>query len=448
MRPRMKRKVFIQKSALVAMGSMLAPSILLSSCSEHDLPDKISFKGKVLIIGAGAAGLYAGHLLRSKNIEFEIIEASSRIGGRLEKLTGFSDVDLDLGGQWLHGNKSSLAKELKSKGVETNIDNTDLSYWFNKKIVTNTPQDVEAMFEAESLPDVSYRDYATSQGLGIDYSNIVEAVAADSGADAGKLSAYWKVKEEEEWSSGEDDYAFKHSFYDAFMSTIDKEVIDQITLNSVVKSVNYSQSNIEVKNTKGDSFNCARVIVTVPISILQSDDIQFIPNLSENKMNAIKKIGIGYGMKVFLKFDKVFYRKNLLGGKICAAYIDAMEGKSGSDNVLMAFIMGEQAQSLTSLGNDTSIFNALITELDEMYDDQASGSFISGHVKDWSTDPHIRGAYSFSTVGIGNARSVATESIDNRIFFAGEAMNTNGHHQTVHGAMETAFEQVSKILVT
>jgi len=36
--------------------------------------------------------------------------------------------------------------------------------------------------------------------------------------------------------------------------------------------------------------------------------------------------------------------------------------------------------------------------------------------------------------------------VNDKIFFAGEAMNLNGHHQTVQGAMETGYREVINIL--
>lgn len=39
--------------------------------------------GKVGIVGAGAAGLYAALLLESLGVDYEILEANSRIGGRV-----------------------------------------------------------------------------------------------------------------------------------------------------------------------------------------------------------------------------------------------------------------------------------------------------------------------------------------------------------------------------
>lgn len=70
---------------------------------------------------------------------------------------------------------------------------------------------------------------------------------------------------------------------------------------------------------------------------------------------------------------------------------------------------------------------------------------MDSRVYNYTNKPHIKGAYGYSTIGMGDARKVAAEPIDNKLFFAGEAMNTNGHHQTVHGAVESAYKSVSDI---
>jgi lysine-specific histone demethylase 1B len=108
--------------------------------------------------------------------------------------------------------------------------------------------------------------------------------------------------------------------------------------------------------------------------------------------------------------------------------------------------MGEQAEYLTSLGSDAAITSALIQELDIMYNGQASASFIASHVQNWTTNPFVNGAYSYSTIGMGDARKIASQALSEKLYFAGEAMNTNGHHQTVHGAVETGYREVINIL--
>ena len=152
------------------------------------------------------------------------------------------------------------------------------------------------------------------------------------------------------------------------------------------------------------------------------------------------------GMKVFLKFNTKFFDENIYGGSICASYSDDSIGKLQNDNILLAFIMGQQAEYLTSLTSDAAITNALLQELDTMYNGQATASFVASHVQNWTNHPFIRGAYSYSTVGMGDARKVASESVSKKLYFAGEAMNINGHHQTVHGAIETGYREVINLI--
>jgi lysine-specific histone demethylase 1B len=47
---------------------------------------------------------------------------------------------------------------------------------------------------------------------------------------------------------------------------------------------------------------------------------------------------------------------------------------------------------------------------------------------------------------MGNAREISAQSVDKKLYFAGEAMNINGHHQTVQGAIETGYREVVNIL--
>ena len=74
-------------------------------------------KKAVVIVGAGVAGLSAGHLLEKKGFEVVIFEASNRIGGRVYELNGFSSKPIELGGEIIHGNKSKFYKLAKKAGA-------------------------------------------------------------------------------------------------------------------------------------------------------------------------------------------------------------------------------------------------------------------------------------------------------------------------------------------
>lgn len=443
----MNRRHFLKQSTFFSIGGLFIPSSLLASCRKERLFQNINYDGKVIIIGAGAAGLYAGYLLKSKGIDFQILEASSIYGGRLGKLTGFANFPLDTGAQWLHGKNSIVGDLIAQSGTKISLDNSDEKYWFNNRIVSTLPRNINAIFTRETnLPDISFKDFAIQEGFGNEYKNIVEGIAGDSGAAASRISTYWKIKEEENWSSGNRDYKFEETYFDLIDNTIASEVKNHILLNTIVKKINYEEKTIIITDSNNNTIQADKVIITVPISILKSNLIEFTPSLPNEKTTAFSKIGMGAGMKVFLKFSNTFYDQNIIGGNISASYADESIGKIQNDHVLLAFIMGEQAEYLTNLGNDTAIVNALLQELDLMYGGQATSSIVSYHVENWTNRPFIKGAYSYSTIGMGNAREISSQSIANKLYFAGEAMNTNGHHQTVHGAIETGYREVINLL--
>ncbi len=443
----MNRRKFLKQTTLLSIGGLLLPPALLSSCRTNTLFEDTSFKGKVLIIGAGAAGLYAGYILKSKGIDFQILEAAPNYGGRLGKLTGFANFPIDLGAQWMHGKNSIVGDLVGKSDTKITLDDSNEKYWFNNEIVSSLPRDITEIFEEEeNVPDVSFEEFAIQKGFGNEYKNIVEAIAGDSGADASNISAYWKIMEEENWSAGDDDFKFEETFFDFIEKEIAIHIQDHIQLNTVIKQIDYSGPTINVTDSNNNAFIADKVIITVPITILKSGDIEFVPALPTEKTTAFSKIGMDSGMKVFLKFSTKFFDENILGGNICAAYADDSIGKAQDDNVLLAFIMGQQAEYLTSLGGDNAITNALLQELDTMYNGQATASFVASHVQNWTTNPFVRGAYSYSTVGMGDARKVARETVAKKLYFAGEAMNTNGHHQTVQGAIETGYREVINLI--
>ena len=100
----MTRKNFIKNIATLGIATPFMAS-LLTSCNKGavDFFESVptNFNGKIIIVGAGAAGLIAGHILQQNNIDFQIIEASSIYGGRVKKAADFADFPIDLGGEWI-----------------------------------------------------------------------------------------------------------------------------------------------------------------------------------------------------------------------------------------------------------------------------------------------------------------------------------------------------------
>eukprot|EP00049_Salpingoeca_infusionum_P011414 m.198503 g.198503 ORF g.198503 m.198503 type:complete len:229 (+) comp14922_c0_seq12:219-905(+) len=73
----------------------------------------------VLIIGGGASGLAAAKKLSSTDLSYIVLEADSRLGGRIRPLSGFADgLGLEAGANYLHGFGSVLYKHAQEQGFD------------------------------------------------------------------------------------------------------------------------------------------------------------------------------------------------------------------------------------------------------------------------------------------------------------------------------------------
>jgi len=72
-------------------------------------------KANVIIIGGGLSGLTLAYLLKKKNVKATLLEASPRLGGRIQTVKGSIGTPMELGATWFadkHRHFSSLVNEL------------------------------------------------------------------------------------------------------------------------------------------------------------------------------------------------------------------------------------------------------------------------------------------------------------------------------------------------
>ena len=75
---------------------------------------------KVLVIGAGAAGLAAGRRLKQAGLNAVVLEARDRVGGRVWTDYNFASHPIELGAEWVLGDKAlswPLLDEYKLHGL-------------------------------------------------------------------------------------------------------------------------------------------------------------------------------------------------------------------------------------------------------------------------------------------------------------------------------------------
>ncbi len=73
---------------------------------------------RVIIVGGGLSGLTLAYLLSKEGISATILEASSRLGGRIQTLKGKNDTPLELGATWFSDIHQKLISILEELGLK------------------------------------------------------------------------------------------------------------------------------------------------------------------------------------------------------------------------------------------------------------------------------------------------------------------------------------------
>lgn len=99
------RRRFIRNSAISSAGLLLGANSFANIF--------VGSKPKVIIIGAGFAGLAAAYQLHKRKIDFVILEARDRIGGRVfsHTIDAAEKLVVELGAEWV-GDSHDRIKEL------------------------------------------------------------------------------------------------------------------------------------------------------------------------------------------------------------------------------------------------------------------------------------------------------------------------------------------------
>lgn len=359
-----------------------------------------SFSGSVLIIGAGAAGLAAGYLLHQSGINFQILEAAPAFGGRMKRTTTFTDFPIPLGAEWLHVSTDELTNIIKNQSWQNTIEFQGYN-----------GQEQVGYFEDGEL------SYST--------------LSAEFGSDF------------------QDKKFINSTWFDFFEEYVVPDIRAQISFNTQVVSVNYDNDKVVVTDQNGLRYDADKVIVTVPLKILQKQVISFDPPLPEATLAAIQEAPVWGGIKVFLEFSEKFYPTYLafpdseteVGQR---AYFDAAYGQATSTKVLGLFAVGEQAEQY-QLASKSEQLAYILHELDQIFNQKASQTYINHMVQNWSDEPFIESAY-LADVAPSSISSRLAMTVNNKLYFAGEAYTQDDDWGGVHNATQSARRVVQDVL--
>lgn len=390
----------------------------------------------VAIVGAGAAGLGAARTLAGLGVDFVMLEASHRIGGRAHTEDVGRGQPFDLGCHWLHsasinpftrladelgftykktpflrrihlGDRWASAAEKAERDAffERNFERVDAAAAAGRDVP------VSDVTERESRWTVEF-DYVMS----LLYSTDSDLVSTHDHSAYNDTEENWPVREG----------------YGRLVARVGADL--PVTLNCEVTRIVWHGKDIRLSSPQGD-LRARRVIVTVSTGVLGDGHIAFDPPLPDWKQQAIADLPVGNHNRICLVLDGRQHDEDLPEGGVL------LDGESepmalrlrpfGYDYVV-GLTGGRFADWLERAGPEASV-DLAVENLKKLVGNGIAKHIVGDNVTAWRGDPWVRGAYSAARPGAGHQRRELARPLDERLYFAGEATSAE-FFSTAHGA--------------
>lgn len=215
----------------------------------------------IIIIGGGLSGLTLAYLLSQKNINTAILEASDRLGGRVQTVKGTLETPLELGATWfsdMHPHLLSLIDELGlqkypqfSKGISL--------------FQTKSFEPPQKFF----VPEAENPSYRLAGGTQI----LIDTLAK-------KLTS------------------------------------GNIKLNTKVVSIQEAENGLLVQTSNGEKLKANKVVLCLPPQL--ASQIQFTPGLPDSITQILPTIQtwMSGALKFVLEYEEPFWRNNGFSGML------------------------------------------------------------------------------------------------------------------------------------
>lgn len=422
---------------------------------------------RIIVVGAGLAGLAAGRALAQLDYQVTILEARDRLGGRC-----WTVDNVELGAQWIHSTEgnpvTNLARELGLSTIFVGGDSTYMGGWEQLAFVNSEDElKQHSMLAADSvrdamdalrrrmlndnLPDRSIRDAAQEVMRGMQLTeeqqravewHLALLVRDDCAASDTDLSFLW-------WDDGYEVYGYGDSVFAAGYSAVIEALAAglDIRLQHTVLEVS-TAPRVRVSTSEGP-FDAEAVIVTLPLGVLKSASVEFVPPLPQRKQQAIDRLGYGVLNKVIAYFDKPWWPLEQYVFACSTGLLDDSPTcvlnlwKTHHIPVLALPVGGSLAQAVEHWP-DSQLREWTLRVLQQTF-----GASVPLPTRiertHWLSDPFSRGSYTYVAVGSTPADFEAlSEPIDDKLFFAGEA-TLRQHWATAQGAYVSGLREAARI---
>lgn len=311
-------------------------------------------QSKVIIIGAGFAGLSAATSLRQAGLgtsheeDVVILEASNRVGGRARTLPLSNTLSVELGATWIHGigtqvDPNPVLAAATSAGLMPRSPKKQ-RWWNSRFLLPERKEDltkhealvvhkaVEAF--AAAIEDLENAPQSTAPKKKVVGEVLDEAWAqfkstlgelSDSSSDASLAAVAWEWREKLQqaidgcYSTHDLDIFARQQYseyghseihapvpcgYQAIAESLASQV--NVRLNHEVSGVEWSETGVLVTCSNGAVFEAEAAVITTSLGVLKArSEAMFKPALPERKQQAIERLEIGVVDKIIIDFATI-----------------------------------------------------------------------------------------------------------------------------------------------
>lgn len=413
----------------------------------------------IIIIGAGASALMAAWDLSVAGKKVVVIEAKDRIGGRvLDIYDPRFTTPVELGAEFMHGDlelTQFIAKKARADIYERKGD--VLKYENGKLMQSDFIEDYSVLEKKfrQLKQDISVLDFINTYLNEDEHQelrkSLVKYVEGYYAADLSQVSTF--ALRNEMQNSSDKQFSLTNGYMPLlnFMRSEAEKNGCRFVLSSPVSAIEWRQGHVSVR-TKQQSITASAVLITVSIGVLQSESLQFIPDITD-RVTAAKQLGFGNVIKIVMQFEKPFWKEKEETKKLSFLFSEediptwwTMHPRNS--NELVGWLGGPKAKELQYANEEEIKQKALrslsnIFSIDQIHLDQM---LITFHYFNWMNDPRTLGAYSYDVVNGDHFKQIIKQPVSQTIFFAGEGLYEGPEIGTVEAALFTGRNAARQIL--
>ncbi|RKN70567.1 flavin monoamine oxidase family protein [Paenibacillus ginsengarvi] len=443
---------------------------------------------RIVVIGAGMAGLVCTLELMKQGYNVRLLEANSRPGGRIYTMRDpFADgMFCEMGAAFIgahHFLTLSYARQVGVQLINVPVPGRSLSY-INGRLIIDSP-DEPALWPVSLTAEERMLGYAgilekylepglqatgnpflpgwpTKQAVQLD-SMTMEQYLIGQGASSGAIKLF-EIGYMQMLGDGIRKVSALQRLLDLKMASSERSTqtivggMDQLpkklalTIGSTISYgcavTHIEQSNKEVTIQfihSGEVFtiSCDRVVLAIPSTVLRT--IHFSPPLSKEKNEVIQNQLSTSVTRTVIQSRTRFWRNlssfatvntDLKIGWLLDATFTQTTSKRG---LICSYSSGESARELSRAGT----INSAISEMKQVFP-ELSNHYEGGMVFSWDHNPYSRGAYAWYQPKQMIRMLPTLFSEQGRIYFAGD--HTSLFPGWIEGAISSALRTVNQIV--